>query len=415
MIETNVCILGAGPGGASAALKLDRLGIDCLLVDKATFPRDKICGDALSGKVVYALNRIDKSIMEDFYEPKDIKIDCWGVEFVFPKDRKISVASTSFLKEGEQNPRAFGFVSKREDFDNYIIEYVRKSSHIDFREGLELRDFEKVEDGFILKNKDGSVAIKTKLVIAADGAQSKFAREIAAFDKEEKHFAGAIRAYYKNVKGCSEDNFIELHFVEDFAPGYLWIFPLPNGEANVGVGMRSDLISKDKVNLKKKMLEILATHPRFKDRFEEAEVIGKIKGFGLPLGSKKRKISGDHYMLIGDAASLIDPLTGEGIGNAMISGLRAAEHAQRALETANFTAAALKTYDEEVYNHLWKELKISYQIQRALQYPWLTNILSGIATRSQGFTETMTAMFTDVNMRKKIYNPFFYIKLLFQK
>src|SRR5690606_11571017 len=112
--------------------------------------------------------------------------------------------------------------------------------------------------------------------------------------------------------------------------------PLPGGYANVGVGMLSETVSQKKINLKKEMLRIIETHPEFKQRFAGAELMGDIKGYGLPLGSKKRVISGDNYMLVGDAASLIDPFTGEGISNAMISGRWAATQAELCLQQQIF-------------------------------------------------------------------------------
>ena len=170
-------------------------------------------------------------------------------------------------------------------------------------------------------------------------------------------------------------NYIELHFLKEFLPGYLWIFPLPNGEANVGVGMRSDVISKKKINLKKEMMNIIKPYPALKERFIDAELVDDIKGFGLPLGSKKRKISGDNYILIGDAASLIDPFTGEGIGNAMICGMKAAETIINDSSKNRFSSNALISYDEKVYNRLWKELLLSYRMQQLVRFPWLFNFI----------------------------------------
>jgi flavin-dependent dehydrogenase len=91
--------------------------------------------------------------------------------------------------------------------------------------------------------------------------------------------------------------------------------------------MRADVVGKKKLNLKKEFEKIIASHPAIAPRFREAEQIGEVKLYGLPLGSKKRQLSGDHYMLTGDAAMLIDPFTGEGIGNAMMSGMLAAQQA----------------------------------------------------------------------------------------
>lgn len=416
MIKTDVCVLGAGPGGVAAALKLTKLDVPCVLVDKAVFPRDKVCGDAISGKVVYAFNRVDKAIFKDFPQQDNIKLDCWAIKFVYPNGTEMEVKYRKDFTAAQipfHKPEAF--ISKRVDFDNFLVDYIRKEDGINFKEGVTISDIERVEDGFILKDKQGENTIHAKLVIAADGAQSRFAKKIGNIHKEDKHYAGAVRAYYKNVKGATALNHIELHYVEEFFPGYLWIFPLPNGTANVGAGMRTDKSRKSKINLHKDMVRILKEHPRFKDRFAEAELEGKIRGFGLPLGSKKRKISGDHYMLVGDAASLIDPLTGEGIGNAAISGSYAAIQAKKCLEAQNFSAAFMKQYDKTVYDKLWRELQISTQLQRMFQYPWLVNFLSRLVHRNKEFIEVFTAMFTDVDLRKKLRNPMFYLRLVFNR
>lgn len=414
-IDTKVCIIGAGPGGAAAALKLDRLGIPCVLVDKAVFPRDKVCGDALSGKVIYGLNRIDKQIAIDLFEKTSIRVGCWGIKFVFPNTKELDITVPDLASKDLKTAKPEAFISKRIDFDNFLVEEVRKSSLIDLREGVDVQHFEREDNQWIIKNKTGDLVIKADLLLDASGALSRFSRDIANIKKEDKHFAGGIRAYYKNVKGFTDYNFIEIYFEKELTPGYLWIFPLPNGYANVGLGMRTDHISKGKVNLKKVLEDTLKHNPRFKHRFEDAVLDGKIVGFPLPLGSKKRAISGEGYLLIGDAAALIDPLTGEGIGNAIVSGKIAGEIVAEAVKQNAFDTHFLKQYDKAVYRELWRELKISYQLQRMMQYPWIVNILSSIALRSREFTSVMTAMFTDVDLRKKLRDPRFYIKLLFSK
>jgi flavin-dependent dehydrogenase len=210
-----------------------------------------------------------------------------------------------------------------------------------------------------------------------------------------------------------KENYIELHFLKEFLPGYFWIFPLPNGEANVGVGVRSDVVKKSKMNLKKEMLELIQAHPAFKNRFAEAELIGDIKGFGLPLGSKQRPLSGNRYMLVGDAASLIDPFTGEGISNAMISGMKAAETVISNIDQPDFNASSLSIYDKSVYRRLGPELKLSTHFLRALNYPWLFNFVVRKANKNRTLRETMCCMFESVDLRKKLRNPIFYFKFLF--
>ena len=305
-----------------------------------------------------------------------------------------------------------GFISKRIDFDNWLIDHVRKHSEIQLFEDTELRRFEKIASGYRATSKSGEI-FEAKLIIAADGAYSTFAKDIAGLQTEPAHNCFGLRAYYKNVSGLDQQNFIELHFLKDFLPGYFWIFPLPNGYVNVGVGMRADVVGKRKLNLKKEFEKIIASHPAISPRFANAEQIGEVKLHGLPLGSKKRPLSGDNYMLIGDAAMLIDPFTGEGIGNAMMSGMFAAQQAQVCLDSNNFSARGLKSYDKAVYDRLWSELLLSYRMQQLVNFPSLFNFVVRKANSNQLLRETISTMFEDLDLRARLKDPKFYFKLLF--
>lgn len=414
--HTNVFILGAGPGGATTALFLAKENIPCMLADKAVFPRDKICGDALSGKVVEILNRYDETLIQNLAQDA-IQLNCWGVEFVAPNLESLKIPfKVNHANNHRERIQAPGFISKRLHFDQFLISEVKKQASISFFEGVEISEILKDEHGgFILRSKDASIQIHTKLLIDASGAHSKFAPEFGNIHVERKHYCAAIRAYYKNVSGMKEGNYIELHFLKDFLPGYFWIFPLPNGEANVGLGMRSDYVSKHKIDLKKKLPEVIEKYPQIKERFAQAELQGKIYGYGLPLGSKKRALSGDHFLLTGDAASLIDPFTGEGIGNAVVSGMCAAYQAKTCIEKNDFSANILAQYDETIYRRLWDELKLSYRMQQLVNYQWLFNFVVRKANRNKVLRETISVMFEDVDLREKLRKPSFYFQLLFSK
>jgi menaquinone-9 beta-reductase len=410
-IHTRIVIIGAGPGGAAAALFLAKAGIECLLVDRATFPRDKICGDALSGKVVEVFRKLDPAIVERI-AADPTALGSWGVTFVAPNRKGLRVPfKKEFDKATQQSP---GFISKRIDFDNLLVEECRKRDHIQLIEDLALTTFERAGGKWVCKADDGRIVV-ADLVIAADGAHSRFAKEVGKIEVEKEHYCAGLRGYYRGVKGLDQDNFIELHFIKDFLPGYFWIFPLPNGMANVGVGMRSDKVSAKKVNLKLQMEALVANDPVMRERFADAELVGGIKGFGLPLGSKKRPISGEGFMLVGDAASLIDPFTGEGIGNALYSGMFAALQAAICLETQDFSASAMQAYDVAAYARLWEELKLGHRMQKLVNYPWLFNLVVNKAQKNKTLRETISCMFDDLDLRERLKNPLFYFKLLFSK
>ncbi len=410
-LDTPVVILGAGPGGATASIFLAKAGIAHIIIDKATFPRDKICGDALSGKVGAILNRIDPKLVHQLDEDNDNFLNCWGVQFVAPNGEALDIP---FDKDPEVQDYPPGFISKRVNFDHFLFKQIDEN-HATKLMGCEVKDViahdDKVE--IIYKQGGEEKIIFTNLVIGAEGDRSIVAKKLAGHKMDPKYYAAGLRVYYENVTDMHAQNFIELHFIKEVLPGYLWVFPLPDNQANVGIGILSEKVKSHKLNLKKMMLNALENNPNLRERFKNAKMLGDIKGWGLPLGSVKRKLSGDRYMLVGDAGSLIDPFTGEGIGNAMISGRFAAETAVKALTKKDFSASGLEEYDALVYDKLWEELKLSYTMQKLINRPWLFNFIANRAVKNKAIREVMSTMFDDLDMRAKLKSPMFYFKMLF--
>ena len=411
--ETDVLIAGAGPGGASTSVFLAKEKINHIIIDKAVFPRDKICGDAFSGKSVGILKRITPAWQDYFLADKNKAVVSTGIQFTAPDNTCLDIP---FLLKNTKEQIPAGFVSKRIDFDNTLAGLI-DNQYATFLTGTLLEDIEEIKDGLLvtIKQHGERKQIFTKMIVGAEGRGSIVAKKMAQHTMELAHYSAGIRAYYKNVSGMHEQNYIELHFLKELQPGYLWIFPLPNGTANVGVGMLSKSISLKKVNLKQLMLEAIKTHPTLKDRFVNATIEGPIDGWGLPLGSKKRKLSGNRFLLTGDAGSLIDPFTGEGIGNAMVSGLVASRVIKKAIDANDFSIHFLKQYDDELYTKLWTELKLSHYLQILSSKPRLFNFVVNKASRSKELKETISCMFENVDIRKKFMNPLFYLKILFNR
>ena len=140
--------------------------------------------------------------------------------------------------------------------------------------------------------------------------------------------------------------------------------------------MLSETIAQEKIDLKKSLHDIIHDIPEVWERFKDATPLEEVKGFGLPLGSKQYNLSGERYMLCGDAASLIDPFSGEGIETAMESGKFAAERIIACIKENDFSAASLKAYDERVYKKMWANFKNHYYLQRILgKRVWLIQLL----------------------------------------
>ncbi len=405
--RAEVCILGGGPGGCSAALQLAKLGVKAILLEKSTFPRDKVCGDALSGKVMRTLERLDADLAEKVKRDGQ-SMPSWGVTFMAPSGRELKVPFSRATGIGE----APGVILPRSEFDALLFDRTKHTFGITVIEGTAAKKFERYGAGWTVSTNDPALVVQAQLILDASGANSHFARHVAGLPMESRHHAAGVRAYYQGVKDLDPQGFIELHFLKDVLPGYLWIFPLPDGRANVGLGMRSDVVKKRRLDLKAEMTRLLAEHPMLKDRFASATIEGTVQGMGLPLASKRRKLSGDGYLLIGDAGHLIDPFTGEGISHAMISGVYAADLSAQMLAGKDLTANKAKAYDARVWERLGKELAISTRLQQMADKPWLFNFVVDRANKNPALADTISSMFTNMDLREKLKKPGFYMDLM---
>ncbi|MBA4057939.1 MAG: geranylgeranyl reductase, partial [Marivirga sp.] len=304
--EFDVLIVGSGPAGAVTAMELGKAGLSVAILDKATFPRDKTCGDALSVDVVNQLSILSENLASSF-DKFPGKVSSYGVKIFSPDNKHVDIP---FKHDGDKK---CGYICKRFDFDNLLVQQLKEFSSVKAISSCTVQRIETSEKHNLIHTPEG--VFKASIVIGADGAQSIVSKSLGTYKPDRKHYSGGLRIYYEGVSRFHEDHFIELYFFRQILPGYLWIFPLPDNKANVGIGMLSSEISKKKINLTKTLKELLANHPLLKERFADAKPIETVKGYGLPLGSLKRKISGERFLLVGDAASLIDPFTGEGIGN----------------------------------------------------------------------------------------------------
>jgi geranylgeranyl reductase family protein len=409
-ITTDVLIIGGGPGGSTAALQLAKHGIRAVLVEKAVFPRDKVCGDALSGKVMRVLERVDPALVREV-NVDTRRMPSWGVTFVAPGGKALRVPFSRETGVGE----APGAILPRLAFDALLFDAVKRNGAIRVLEGAQATSYQRTETGWVVVVRAANAApvtVQCRLVLAADGANSHFARHMAGLPMEPRHHAAGVRAYYRGITSLDPQGFIELHFLKELLPGYLWIFPLPDGRANVGLGLRSDHVRERKLDLKAELHRLVTTHPTLKDRFARAEAEGPVQGMGLPLGSKRRPLSGDGYLLIGDAGHLIDPFTGEGISHAMISGSHAADVAHEALREGRTDAAFLKAYDGRVWKRLGQELAISSRLQELAHQAWLFDLVVKRANRNPALADTISSMFTDLDLRARLKQPGFYMDLV---
>ncbi len=352
----DVIIVGAGPAGTSCALALKDSKLNILLVDKEEFPRDKICGDAIAGRSIKNLYKYAPELIDEIrsFEMKELI----STTRIFINNKK----PFNIYWKNES------YCIKRYVFDALLLKHAIKSNRtLTVKTNFKVDDVIKEVSKILVGNKKSNNYYSANILVAADGSQSFLAKRLINLKIDHSNFSAAIRAYYSNVDGIMP-NQTEIHIYKKHMPGYFWIFPVGNNTANVGFGMLSKDISKRRINLKQSLTQIISQNRQLNRRFHRAKIEGNIEGFGLALGSRKIELYGTNFLLVGDAASLIDPKSGDGISNAIESGIISATTIVNAHKINNFSEEILKNYKIDLDKKIGKELLTSTIILRLGTY-----------------------------------------------
>jgi len=371
MKSYDVVISGAGPAGCSSALFLAQKGYRVLLLDKATFPREKVCGDGITAASSTLLEEM--GVMDRLRLRLGALMVCKGVTIYSPAG---TVVQGRILQAGSLTGATY--VIPRKEFDDSLISCVKEHSAITFLENTSVTDI--IMDGDRARGVRSSAGDWFgRVVIAADGAYSPIASRLHLANKEKKHQGFAIRAYYSKVEGLTDS--IELHYDKSMVPGYGWIFPLGNQRANVGVGLM--IRFKDQRGLKQLFERFVGENAFASAKLKNAVMEpGTLKGWPLPFGSFQGKRGRGNVLLTGDAGSFVDPLNGEGIYYALKSGRYAAEAVARALDEEDTRASGY-------YEKLWRkefsfhEFTLGYALQPLLNNEFLLESLMRFAAKKQ--------------------------------
>jgi menaquinone-9 beta-reductase len=329
-LDVDVAIVGAGPAGASAATLLARAGRSVLLIDKATFPRDKCCGDGLTAG---ALRRLESLGLDPANIPSWEWVD--DVMLVGPKGRQITFPL----------PRAqghFSAVATRADLDSALVDLAVSAGAIP-RFGVSVTAA--VQQRSCVMLTVGDTLVSAQHVLAADGMWSPMRKFLSsgpsssasgpvgsltssasASSESRTPYLGewhAMRQYYGNVH-TEASRKLWIWFEPDIIPGYVWCFPLADGRVNLGFGIERNADVKTKTM--KALWASLADRPHIRAVLgADAVAEDEVKAWPIPADITHATLSDGRVLFIGDAARACDVLTGEGIGQAIQTGSYAAE------------------------------------------------------------------------------------------
>jgi geranylgeranyl reductase family protein len=339
----DLVVVGAGPGGSATAHYASKAGLATLLLDRQEFPRDKACGDGL---MPHATSEVSLMGLGDWLdEPHHGKFTGFSI-----------YTQTAYLRQGVppslHGPR--GYVIKREETDAKLLERAI-STGAEFRAGVKATELLRSPAGDVTgieATRGGEdLRFEAPVVVAADGVGS-----FAGNGMKKHQNAVARRRYYRGVNGPNKED-LQVFITRDMnehGAGYGWVFYLGDGRANVGAGVSTRALQRTGRNLKD-FFDRFLEEPQIAGWLEGAEPEGPAKSWSLKMGMWGARRYAQGLMMVGDAGSMVHPISGEGVGYAIESGRLAASWAHEAHAREDFSASVLSGYERQLRHQRARE------------------------------------------------------------
>ena len=336
----DVIVVGGGPAGSTLAWKLASKGVKTIVLDSAKFPREKVCGDYVEPRGLRILEQMGGLRALEATSPLPITHSSTYID-----GRQQYIGKIPFYGVHETLP-PHGYIVPRDIFDSLLLEIAGKAGATIHQETY-ATGFTATDSSIQVqaKSKGKTLTYRGRAVVGADGVNSVIARSAGLLVSDPRHIALSQRAYADGFEGgLGEAAFF---FDADFFPGYGWMFPMSRGQVNLGVGILKETCQRDGIAVPQLFREFFKklkqSHPRCRNlTLCKPPIGGIVKTYGS---------AGPNYfdrgLLIGDAGSFVDPMTGEGITPAMESALIAARVLLNALHSEGHDAGVFSAYEKE--------------------------------------------------------------------
>lgn len=405
--DCDVLINGGGPSGSALAFHLAKKGINVIVLESHSFPRDKICGDAVSPVALTELDKLGITRLQGFKKSSTVNSVALYIE-----EQKINIG----LSKKEDHPFK-GHVIPRLQLDDWIYQAAEKAG-AKYMQSARLISYDIQEEYATATVKQIATAqeIKARVIIGADGSNSTVSRLLNGKSSEAYQLIG-MRAYFENVPGPQDQ--CDIYFTEKNFPGLFWFFPTAAGKANVGSAMISHTLPKNEAHAKKLLIDQIQHHPYLSARIGNGKMVGNIAGWPLKFKDPKSKIISERIMLVGDAAGLINPLSGDGIQYALLSARWASECLEKCVHENDFSVVALSRYKNKLeqemsYDLALSDLLIQVTRNRTFTSLWMEilRILFDKAKDDKEYANIIGGIFDGTLPSYKALDPDFIIKSL---
>jgi menaquinone-9 beta-reductase len=347
----DLLVIGAGPAGSAAATVAARSGLDVVLADKARFPRDKCCGDGLTAGALRLLDDLglDPATLPSWRTVRE-------VHMVGPSGRSAELP----LPTG---PGQHAVVVRRRELDAALVA-LAAGAGAEVREGEALRSIDPAAEDRV-RAVVGDQPVEARYVVAADGMWSPVRRALGV---TPPGYLGEWHAFRQYFSGPSEQASRQLvvWFEADLLPGYAWSFPLGDGSVNVGFGIQRDGVRRVQ-DMKRAWAELLDRPALRRVLGPDLEPEGTHRAWPIPARLGRLDPAAGRVLFVGDAAGATDPMTGEGIGQALETGIVAV----RSLAAAgpDRPDEAARRYRHELERHLVRDHALARRLSVVLRRP----------------------------------------------
>lgn len=408
--DCDVLIVGGGPAGSGLAFHLASKGINVIVVDAEKFPRDKICGDGISPIALGELDLMGITETDKFKKANEIK-----KVGLFLNNEKVFI---DLMKP--ENVNFHARIIPRIELDALIVEAAKKAS-AKYIESTRVVSYEVSANYALVNLKNGSktYSLKTKLIVGADGSNSTIARQLHGKKPEENYQLLGLRAYYDNVNGPTDR--VDIYFNSEGFPGIFWMFPKGEKGANIGIAMISQTIPYKPEHIKELLLKHINNNPEILKRIGKGFLEGKIEGCPITFFNPERKIISDRLILIGEAAGLINPLSGDGIQYALLSSRWASETIEKCVNTNNFGEEILMEYTNKLiseigYDFAFSDLLVQFSRNKTFTPLWITivKILIARAKKDKEYAGIVAGIFEGTHPSYKALTVPFILKSILQ-